>query len=501
MTASSLPTLSRSLLDKLRREDEAQQGPTKIELPSTELLDAPETILQIGSGVFLRGFVEDFLQLANAAGRFAGRVVSVQRKADRRTEASSKQDGLYTLILRRVENGQSAEKKRIIASLSRSLNSDTEWDKVIAVAAQPTTRVIVTNVTESGLGFDSSDTAEGSPPSGFPGKLTQLLWKRWQAPEGKAADIAVVPCELIEDNGIMVRKLVAQQAQAWNLPNDFSAWLDRSVHFANTLVDRIVTGTPTREKLEVEWQALGYRDELLICAEPFALFALQADDFVRQHFPVDQGSAAAFFVDDLTPYRVRKVRILNGSHTILAALGKLLGFKTVREAIEDPQLGSFVENVISREIIPSLMLNEAEDALYAQEILARFRNPSVEHELIVICTNCSTKASLRLFPSIRNYMRQSGTGPQKLPFSLAAVMLALRDLDVDDTHAPEVRDAWTRVDYRDLASVLAFARAVLTKQMEWGREEIDLDAVAPQVATFLMQIHERGLRPVLESFS
>jgi tagaturonate reductase len=495
MSESPLPTLSRALTDRLRGHT-----PANVELPPQSILSAPETILQIGSGGFLRGFVEDFLQLANARGDLSGRLVSVQRKPDRRAEAFDRQEGLYTLILRGFEDGRPIEVRRVLASISRLLTAETEWDKVIAAAVQPSTRVIVSNVTEAGLALEPSDTPTTKPPRGFPGKLTQLLWERWRAAGSSDSDLAVIPCELIEHNGHVVRKLITEQARAWNLPPAFLGWVGMSVHFANTLVDRIVVGAPAPERLEAEWRGLGYRDDLIDCAEPFALFALEADEFVRQHLPIERASPGVRFVGDLTPYRTRKLRILNGPHTMLGALGRLLGLRTVREAIEDPQLGSFIENAIFQEIIPAIGLDqEAQTAQYACEVLARFRNPFIEHQLVSICLNCSTKAGTRLFPSIRDYMARCGVLPQRLIFALAAVMLVLRNPNIQDTHAEQIRERWEQVDSHSPDSVLAFVQGVLAKQMEWSQQELDLRTVAPRVAGFLAEVHERGLQPVMES--
>lgn len=508
MRGQSLPALSQALLDRLRERSPANvcadllaDKSANIELPTANMSGAPETILQIGSGAFLKGFVEDFVQLATIAGDPVGRVVSVQRRSDHRSGAFLRQDGLYTLILRGLENGQPAERKRIIASISRSLSADTEWNKVLAMAVRPSTRVIVSNVTESGLALEASDRPADHPPLSFPGKLTQLLRERWEASGSHDADVAVVPCELVENNGSTLRKLIDEQARAWNLPAAFSDWLRSSVHFANTLVDRIVVGPPPPEQLEAEWEALGYRDDLIVCAEPFALFALEADAFVRQHFPNDKASPGIRFVDDLTPYRVRKVRILNGSHTILAAIGRLLGLQTVREAIDDRQLGRFVESAIFQEVIPATELGEeVESRHYARETLARFRNPSIEHSLVSICSNCSTKVGTRLFPAIRSFMEQRGVVPRRLLFGVAAVILLLRDSDVEDAHLPFIRESWARVDDQSPDSVLAFVRQILAKQVEWSREQIDLPAIAPEVASILTKIREQGLRVTLESY-
>jgi tagaturonate reductase len=444
--------------------------------------------------------MEDFLQSANAAGDLAGRVVSVQRRPDRRSEALARQEGLYTLILRGIENGEPIERRRIVASISRCLSAETEWNHVIAMAVQLSTRVIVSNVTETGYATDGSDAATGQPPASFPGKLTQLLCERWRAAGGRDADVAIVPCELIENNGLVLRNLIGEQARAWNLPVEFSDWLGTSVHFANTLVDRIVVGSPPPEKLEAQWHALGYRDDSIICAEPFALFAIEADEFIRKHFPIANASPGVRFVDNLAPYRIRKVRILNGSHTVLAAIGRLLGLRTVREAIEDPQLHKFVEDTIFQEMIPATELNdEVQDAQYAREILARFRNPSVEHQLVTICTNCSTKVGVRLFPSIRNYMKSRPAPPRRLLFGVAVVLLLLRESEIEDTHLELVRKMWTQVDTQSPQSVEAFVRDVLEKQTEWGREQIEIHAVAPHVARLLIQILQQGLRPAMQA--
>ena len=501
MKGQFLPALSPSLLDGWRERIPANAAST-IELPPARIFSAPETILQIGSGAFLRGFVEDSVQLADIAGDSIGRVVSVQRSPDRRSAAFLRQDGLYTLILRGIENGQPTERKRIIASISRSLSAETEWNKVIEMAVQPSTCVIVSNVTETGLALGASDTLTDHPPLSFPGKLTQLLRERWQASGGHDADIAVIPCELVENNGAVLRNLIDEQARAWNLPAGFTRWLRSSVHFANTLVDRIVAGPPSPEKLEAEWQALGYRDDLIVCAEPFALFAIEADQFVGKHFPITKASAGIRFVDDLTPYRVRKVQILNGSHTTLAAIGRLLGLQTVREAINHPQLGAFVEAMIFQEVIPAVELGEqAESGHYARETLARFRNPSIEHSLVSICLNCSTKVGTRLFPTIRAFMERRATLPRRVLFGVAAVMLLLRDSEVEDAHLALVRELWANVDYQSPDSVLTLVKRILAKQIEWSREQIDLQAVAPEVAALLLKIRQQGTHSAMESFS
>jgi tagaturonate reductase len=492
-TASSLPLLSRDVLKQLRFQKKGH-----LERPPESILKAPETILQIGSGNFLKGFVDDFVQLANAARVFSGRVVSVQRKPDRRSEMFARQDGLYTLVIRGIQDGRPVETKRVIASISRLLLFDQEWENVVDTARNPATRVVVTNATEAGLAFDPFDALTTGPAQSFPGKLTQLLWQRWLVSAGRDFDVAVIPCELLEENGLLVRELILTQASAWNLDLAFSKWVKASVHFASTLVDRIVVGTPAPEQLEAEWQALGYRDELLNCAEPFAEFDLQADEFTRQHFPISRACPEVKFVDDLTPYRVRKIRILNGPHTTLAALGKLLGLRTVREAINDEQLGRLIEDAIFKEVIPALPPDhESENATYARAILARFKNPSLEHKLVSICLNCSTKAGTRIFPSIRDFMAMHDTVPERLILGLASVILVQLHPDVQDAHAEQIRDRWRHADHYSRGSLFDFAHEVLANQTTWSKERIDLKPVATTVAELLLEIGKTNLRQTI----
>jgi tagaturonate reductase len=262
--------------------------------------------------------------------------------------------------------------------------------------------------------------------------------------------------------------------------------------------ERVPTGL-CREQLSSS--ALGYRDDLIVCAEPFALFVLEADEFVRQQFPNGEASPGIRFVDDLTPYRVRKVQVLNGSHTILAAVGTLLGLRTVREAIDHRQLGKLVENAIFQEVIPATGLdNEVECGHYAREVLARFRNPFIEHSLVSICSNCSTKAGTRLFPAIRSFMERRGSLPRSLLFGVAAVMLLLRESDVEDKHLTLIREMWARVDDQSPDSVLEVVQRILAKQVEWSREPIDPRAIAPGVARILTEIREQGIRATVESY-
>jgi tagaturonate reductase len=487
---SLLPLLSRSLLNDLlvRRHGAA-------ELPPPSLLTAPETILQFGSGKFLRGFIEDFVQLTNAAGIYSGRVVAVQRDADYRSRAAESQDHLYTLILRGIDQGGLTEVKRIIASIRRVVVASRDWSAVLAAGANPQIRVILSNATEAGLSLDPADAPESKPPRSFVGKLTLVLAERWQSSAGRDSDVALIPCELVQDNGPLLQRLILDQAHAWSLPDAFAAWVSASVHVANTLVDRIVVGTPRRELLETEWEALGYRDEAVDIGEPFYLLAMEGDDFVRRHFTLDRALPNVRYVDDLRPYRLRKLRILNGPHMILAPLGRLLGLETVLDAMNDAQLGRLVEDAIFEEIIPAMEpSDESVNAAYGRQIVERFRNPAIEHKLLGICTEITTKTGIRLFPTIRDRLRRCNALPERTLLALAAMIMVVRDAAVSDAHAEYIRDRWKGVEMKSSESLLAFAADVLTHQAEWSHEVVEVSAIAPTVADLLGQIDADGLR-------
>ena len=323
----SLPTLSSELIPELKASG--------LELPPSSMLNAPETILLLGFGKFMRGYVPDFVQLANTAGGYHGRILAVQRASDHRSQAAARQGSFYTLILRGLEDGRPVEIKRLMGCVSRLLAADREWDKIEAAVRNRELRVILSNATETGLKLDPEDMRTARPPRSFPGKLTRLLFERWRATAGQDADIAVIPTELVLDNGPLVQKLIAEQAAAWKLGDEFLAWVQKSVHVSSTLVDRIVVGTPGEEVLARECEALGYRDDLLTCGEPYYLFAIQADEFTQKHFPMHTATPNVRFVDDLIPFRWRKLRVLNGPQMVLSTLGTLLDYALVREVFRD----------------------------------------------------------------------------------------------------------------------------------------------------------------------
>ena len=493
MPDCSLPTLCRSLLGKLRKQNESG-----LELPAESLFSAPETILQMGWGKFMRGYAPDFVQLASEDGRYGGRIISVQRHSDYRAEASARQDALYTLILRGIERGRMREVKRIIGSVSRLLVAERDWDKVLDATRKQCLRVIISNATETGLILDPADRLEAKPPRSFPGKLTQLLYERWRANIGQDADIAVIPTELVLNNGPLVEGLIRDQARAWKLGRPFLDWVQGSVHVASTLVDRIVVGTPREEMLAKDCQALGYRDDLLTCGETFYLFAIAGNEFVRRHFPMQLASPNVRFVDDLGPFRWRKLRVLNGPQMVYATLGTLLGFRIIREAVEDAQVGPFTLQTVWQEVIPAMgPEDEAVNSEYARECLERIGNPHIEHRLQGIRVDLTAKNSIRLIPSIRDFLARRGDLPGRLLVTMAATLEVVLRGGLQDAHAGYILERWAAADKQSHESLLAFTRDALAHLSEQTHEPLDVARIAAEVCDLLLEIREQGLRAVL----
>ncbi len=420
----------------------------------------------------------------------------------------TKYDAISASVIRRCQKhllflsvnltGQAKEVKRIIGSVSRLLVAEQQWDEIIAAARKRALRVILTNATETGLRLDTTDAPDSKPPHGFPGKLTQMLFERWRATQGTDADVAVIPTELVENNGPIVQQLLLEQAAAWKLDGAFIDWIRNSVHVASTLVDRIVVGTPGEELLARECQKLGYHDDLLTCGEPFYLFVITADDFTQRHFPLHLALPNIRFVDDLAPYRWRKLRVLNGPQMVLATLGTLLGFRIIRQVVEDPQVGPFSDQTVWQEIIPAMGLEEeGTNSAYARECLERIGNPNIEHRLQGIRVDLTAKNTIRLFPSTRDFLARRGELPGRLLLTLAATLAVVLRGELEDAHAPYILGRWEQVKVTSRESVAAFTRDALAHLAERCDEPLAVDQVAPQVSELLKEIREEGLRSVL----
>ena len=461
--------------------------------PSREAL--PERVLQFGTGAFLRGLPDALVHETNSTAAPMGRVVMVGSTGSGRAAALGAQDGLYTLCVRGLLDGQPVDEAHVVGSVSRALAASSDWDEVLEVARSPELRWVVSNTTEVGIVDDPDDRRELRPPRSFPGKLAAVLAARAEALDyAPEAGLIVLPCELIEGNGERLRASVRAHGTRWKLGPRFLRWLDAHVVFLNTLVDRIVPGTP--DDADALFDRLGYADELLTVAEPFRFWAIEGPASLAEQLPLARLDGVVL-TDDLAPYRERKVRVLNGGHTSTVPVALLCGLDTVAEAVQDETVGRFVRHVILDEIVPSLDIDAEMATTFAHDVLDRFGNPFVRHALLDIAFQQTTKLGVRVAPSISSYLEKRGEVPPLLAFSVAAFLAVTRpgvlppDCPVDDA-ADAWRARWAGVDANDADALRAFARAAV------GLWRLDADpAVADAVAEALVAIQRDGCRAAL----
>ncbi|MCL1999500.1 MAG: tagaturonate reductase [Turicibacter sp.] len=431
--------------------------------------DLPEErVLQFGEGNFLRAFVDYFIDLLNEHKLFDGGIVLVQPIDKGLIDVINEQDGLYTVLLRGLEDGHEVIKKRIVTSVTRGIDPYRDFADFMAVATKPSIRFVVSNTTEAGITFVASDRITDTPPSSFPAKVTLMLHERFKHFHGhKDRGLIFIPCELIDNSGDRLREVVLQYAEDWGLSADFIKWVDSSNYFTNTLVDRIVTGHPATNDLD-------YEDKLLVTAETFNFFAIEASGWaaaeLNAKLPFAKAGVNAIVTEDVTPYKARKVRILNGAHTMSVLAAYLAGKETVGEMVGDPLFAKYLKKGIYEEIIPTLDLDHADLVSFADSVQDRFANPYIKHMLLSIALNSVSKFRARVLPSILEYQKRKNALPDVLTFSFAALVEFYRgDKVADDAEImeffgkkPTVAEICARTDYwgLDLNTVDGFVGKV-----------------------------------------
>ena len=406
-----------------------------------------ERVIQIGEGGFLRGFADWMLQKLNDSGKWEGSIVIVQPLEHGKCDTLSEQDCLYTHVMRGLENGKPAVHTEIIDCVSRCINPYREFAAFRALALQPELRFIISNTTEAGIAYEPADKPTDAPPKSFPARLTILLYDRFRA---GLPGFVLLPCELIEKNGEKLKEIILNYAAQWGLGEAFVRWVKQENVFCNTLVDRIVTGYPKDETIE-----LGYEDKILDTSELFHLWVIEGNPQLERELPFAQvGLNVVWTEDELDKYRTRKVRILNGAHTALVPYAMLKGFDTVKSCMDDPNMLAYIKRCIYDEIIPTLDLPEQELRSYADEVLARFANPFIKHYLSSIALNSVSKFRVRVLPSILAYRERFGKTPPALMQAFAALLRFYQtDMANDDPQILEflknasIEEALAREEY------------------------------------------------------
>ena len=464
----------------------------------------PEKVMQFGEGNFLRAFVDDFIDIANEKAGYNGKVVLVQPIAQGLTELINEQEGLYTLYLRGSENGVKVDDKRVISAVSRCLNPYGEWDKVLELARSEDLEIIVSNTTEAGIVHDTESAFDQQPPVSFPAKLTRVLYERWKA--GRPG-IVMLSCELIDNNGKELLKCVNQYIDDWKLEDGFRRWVNEENIFCSTLVDRIVPGR-IRDPEEVKALAEknGYDDPLTDVGEVFGIWVIEGPEGLEDRLPFKKAGVPVIVVPDVTPYKKRKVRILNGAHTGFVLGAYLAGFDIVRDCMHDDTVRGFMNKMLNEEVIPTLPLDRKDLDDFARAVQDRFNNPFVNHELMSISLNSTSKWRARNMPTFLDYIKEKGALPACLTASFAAY-IAFYSSDIRELNEKGLvcrRPKGNEYTVSDDRWVLEFywnhrddspeelVHAVMTNTNMWGQDLTEVPGFEAAAVSILKKIREDG---------
>jgi len=461
-----------------------------------------ERIIQFGEGNFLRAFANWMIHEMNKKANFDAGVVAVQPIDQGLIKLLNDQDCLYTLYLNGIKNGEVISEHEVIDCIQRGINPYENYTDYLANAENPDLRFVISNTTEAGISYHANDKLDDAPQQSFPGKLTALLYKRFQT-FGGASDkgLIIIPCELIDRNGDNLKKIILQYAADWNLGDEFVEWINEDTIFCNTLVDRIVPGYP-RDKMDAITEELGYKDNLVVEGEQFHLWVIEGPESVKDEFPSEACGLNVVFTDNMEPYRTRKVRILNGAHTTLVPVGYLYGIDRVRESLEDEVVGKFLKDSLFNNICPTLDLPEEELSQFSADVLDRFRNPYLQHELMSISLNSVSKYKTRVLPSVIEFIKRKNELPKNLLFSLASLIafykgdrngttIALKD---DTAVLDFFKEAWSTNNFVEVAE------KVLSNTSFWGTDLTKIDGLQEEVTNNLEAILNDGMKATLEAF-
>ena len=462
----------------------------------------PTRIIQFGEGNFLRAFVDWIVWNTNQKTDFNAGVVVVQPIEKGMIDVLNAQDGLYHVNLQGIDKGEAVDSIQMIDVINGALNPYTQNDEYMALAEDPNIRFVISNTTEAGIAFDPSCKLEDKPASSYPGKLTQLLYRRYNHFNGdKSKGFIILPCELIFLNGKELKKCIGQYIDLWNLGEGFKTWFEEACGVYCTLVDRIVPGYP-KDTIEQIHERIGYNDNLVVKGEIFHLWVIEAPESVAAEFPADKAGLNVLFVPSEAPYHERKVTLLNGPHTVLSPVGYLSGLDTVKECVEDPQVGAFVKKVMYEELMETLNLPKPELQAFADSVVERFVNPYVKHFVTSIMLNSFPKYKTRDLPGLKTYLERKGELPKGLVLGLAGIITYYKggkrgDVEIvpnDDAAIVELlKNLWATGDVRKVAE------GVLAAEFIWGEDLNAVPGLTDLLTADLALIQNEGMRAAVAS--
>ncbi|WP_129715212.1 tagaturonate reductase [Pedobacter sp. SYP-B3415] len=468
----------------------------------------PEKVLQFGTGVLLRGLPDHFIDQANKAGLFNGRIVVVKSTPGKPPKDFEDQDHLYTLCIKGLEDGRQVEEYSINSSVSRVLSASENWPAVLECAADPNIEIIISNTTEVGIKLETNDRITGpEAPASFPAKLTAFLYRRFAAFHGASdAGMVILPTELLPDNGTTLRSICIRLAEINNLGAGFVRWLAEANDFCNTLVDCIVPGALPAAEAQKAAAVLGYEDNLMIMSEVYRLWAIETvnpESIERLSFAaVNPGVVIAPNIDK---FRDLKLRLLNGAHTFSCGLALLSGFDTVREAMNDQDFARYISELMEQEIVPTLTgadISEEQAQRFAHAVLDRFRNPHIEHRWQNIAQQYSSKMMMRNIPTLQRYYNRFNRVPAGMAKGFAAYLYFMRpqkdepggfysaatgrNIPLDDQHAALLYAHWNNREAETAAM------SILSDTSLWKKNLLQLPGFADAVLNEIKRLQERS---------
>lgn len=470
----------------------------------------PEKVLQFGEGNFLRAFVDWMIDKANRDGIYQGSIVLCQPIAQGLKDMINAQDGVYTLAMRGAENGQPVENIEVITSVSRCINPYENYEDLMEIARSADLEVVVSNTTEAGIAYHEGDQLTDRPPVSFPAKVTAFLYERYKAFNGDPQKgLLFLPVELIDNNGAELKRIVLKYAEEWELGQEFTEWVNTANEFTSTLVDRIVTGYP-RDEISYFEEKLGYKDNIIDTSELFNLWVIEGDKKWADKLPVHKTDANVIWTDDVKPYKKRKVRILNGAHTSTVLAAYLAGFNIVGDFMKDDTVRTFMNDVIYKEVIPTLDLPKEELESFAAAVNDRFANPYIKHNLLDIALNSCSKFNARCLPSLLGYVEEKGELPKCLTFSLAAFIKFYQGEWKDGVYTGTRKDG-TQYPLRDDEAVIRFfadawaendaektAESVLSNKDFWsGKDLTEVPGLKDAVAGYLKEMDKKEIKEIM----
>jgi tagaturonate reductase len=485
--------------------------PGKIENVPEGIFDLPERVLQFGTGVLLRGLPDYFIDKANRKGIFNGRIVVVKSTNSGDAAAFEKQDGLYTLCIRGLEDGKIISQNVICSAISRVFSANDEWGAILKCAHNPEMEIIISNTTEVGIELVKDD-IQHHPPISYPGKLLAFLYERYKAFDGSAkCGMVIVPTELISDNGKKLEAIVLELAHLNGLEENFIEWLEKHNHFCNSLVDRIVPGKPSEADKKILEEELGYTDDLIAMSEVYSLWAIEGDKKIAAVLSFAAADKGVVITKDINVFKELKLRLLNGTHSLTCGVAFLSGIISVKEAMDNPVISTFVNELMTNEIAKAIPYDLPEDdaLIFAGKVLDRFRNPSIEHHWINISLNFTAKLQMRVVPVLLRYAQLHKAIPENMAIGFAAYLVFMKvvkkeneiyygklnevDYPVNDPKAAYFFEQWKN------NSTVQVVKKALSNTALWNTDLTTIPGFAEKVAENVEDILQYGMLEVMQN--